>query len=152
LPESEKMFLLIGATLIGGCFLAGTNIGYRGIHLLFTLPGLLAFARAEGDIRVRRVAVQGCVLVVALTWAGFFMLEGLFRQILASWIGKVASAAVVGFLWLLSQIAWYQVATLFIVILIGCCSNWLQGDAAVAPFATPGATKPNDSQGIIRVS
>jgi len=140
LPESEKMFLLIGAALIGGCFLAGTNIGYRGIHLLFTLPGLLALARTEGNIRVRRVAVQGCVLVVALTWAGFFMLEGLFRQILASWIGKVGSAAVVGFLWLLSQIAWYQVATLFFAILIGCCSNWLQGE--VTPFATPGVRKP----------
>ena len=41
LPEPEKIFLLIGAALIGGCFFAGTNIGYRGIHLLFTLPGFL---------------------------------------------------------------------------------------------------------------
>jgi hypothetical protein len=126
LPESEKMFLLIGAALIAGCFFAGTNIGYRGIHLLFTLPGLLAMARMEDDIRVRRMAVQGCVLVVALTWAGFFMLEGLFRPILASGIGKLPSAVVVGLLWLLSQIAWWQVATLFIAILIGCCSTWLE--------------------------
>src|SRR5215472_13024945 len=75
LPASEKMFLLIGAALIGGCFFAGANNGYRGIHLLFTLPGLLAMARMEGDMPVRRVAVQGCVLVVALAWAGFFMQE-----------------------------------------------------------------------------
>jgi hypothetical protein len=127
LPEPEKMFLLIGAALIGGCFFAGTNNGYRGIHLLFTLPGLLAMARMEGDMHVRRVAAQGCVLVVALTWAGFFMQEGPFRQILlALWIGKFASAAVVGSLWLLSQIAWWLVATLFIAILIGCCSTWLE--------------------------
>ena len=126
LPEPEKIFLLIGAALIGGCFFAGSSIGYRGIHLLFTLPGLLAMARMEDDMRVRRVAVQGCVLVVALTWAGFFIWKGLFRQILASWIGKVPGVAVVRFLWLLSQIAWWQVATLFIAILIGCCSNWFE--------------------------
>ena len=125
LPVSEKMFLLIGAALIGGCFFAGANNGYRGIHLLFTLPGLLAMARMEDD--VRRMAVQGCVLVVALTWAGFFMQQGPFRQILlALGIGKFASAAVVGFLWLLSQIVWWQVVTLFIAILIACCSTWLE--------------------------
>ena len=77
-------------------------------------------------MRVRRAAVQGCVLVVALTWAGFFTWHGLFRQILASWIGQVASSYVVRFLWLLSQIAWWQVITLFIAILIGCCSDWFE--------------------------
>jgi hypothetical protein len=61
----------------------------------------------------------------ALTWPGFFTWEGLFLQIL-SWIGKVPGAAVVRFLWLLSEIAWWQVATLFIAILIGCCSNWFE--------------------------
>jgi hypothetical protein len=137
LPESEKTFLLIGAALISGCFFAGTNIGYRGIHLLFTLPGLLAMARMEDDIRVRRMAVQGCVFVVALTWAGFFMLEGLFRPILASGIGKFPSAAVVGLLWLLSQIAWWLVVTLFIAILIGCCSTWL---GAVIPVRIMGVS------------
>jgi len=52
--------------------------------------------------------------------------EGLFRQILALWIGNDASTAVVRFLRLLFQIAWWQVAVLFIVILIGCCLDWLE--------------------------
>jgi hypothetical protein len=119
------MFLLIGAALIGGCFFTVSSNGYRGIHLLFMLPGLLAMAREADDMCARRVAVQAYVLVVALTWAGFFMWEGLFRQILASWIGNAASTALVRFLRLLSQIAWWQVATVSILILIGCCSNWL---------------------------
>src|SRR5262249_43321397 len=80
LPEPEKIFLLIGAALIGSCFFAGSSVGYRGIHLLFTLPGLLALARMSGDMRVREVAVQGCVLVVALTWAGFFTWFGHFPR------------------------------------------------------------------------
>jgi len=29
-------------------------------------------------------------------------------------------------LWCVSQIAWWQVATLFIAVLIGCCSNWFE--------------------------
>jgi hypothetical protein len=125
LPEPEKMFLLIGSALIAGCFFTGSSSGYRGIHLLFTLPGLLAMARIESDTGVRQVAVQGCVLVVALTWAGFFTWYGLFPEILVSWIGKVPGTRLVHFLGLLSEIAWWQIATLFIAILIGCCSDWL---------------------------
>jgi hypothetical protein len=124
LPEPEKIFLLIGAALIGGCFFAGSSAGYRGIHLLFTLPGLLAIARIEHDARVHRVAVQGCVLVVALTWAGLFTWNGLFQQSLESWIGNVPGTRLVHLLWYISQIAWWLVATLFIAILIGCCSDW----------------------------
>jgi hypothetical protein len=124
LPEPEKMFLLIGGALIGGCFFTGSSAGYRAIHLLFTLPGLLVMARMEGDTSVRRMAVQGCALVVALTWVGFFTWYGFFPQILASLIGNVPGARLVHFLGLLSEIAWWQVATLFIAILIGCCSDW----------------------------
>jgi hypothetical protein len=122
LPEQENVFLLIGAAIIGGCFFAGSSIGYRGIYLLFTLPALLAMGRMEADLRVRRLAVQGSVLVVALTWAGFFIWNGLFPQILESWIGDIPVAG----LWFLNEIAWWQVATLFIAILIGCCSNWFE--------------------------
>jgi hypothetical protein len=109
LPDREKIFLLIGAALIAGCFFTGSSAGYRAIYLLFTLPGLLAMARMEGDTGVRRVAVQGCVLVVALTWVGFVTWHGPFRHYVP---------------WLLSQIAWWQVAALFVAILIGCCFDW----------------------------
>jgi hypothetical protein len=126
LPKSEKTFLLIGAALVSGCFFAGSNIEYRGIHLLFALPGLLAMARLASDMRVRRVAILGCVLVVALTWARAFTWRGFFPQILALWIGNVPGARVVHFLWFLREVAWWQVAALFIAILIGCWSNWLK--------------------------
>jgi hypothetical protein len=125
LPKPEKMFLLIGAALIGVCFFTSSSNGYRAIHLLFTLPGLLAMAHMADDTGVRKVAVQTYVLVVALTWEGFFLWDGLFREFIASWIGNPASAFVVRLSRLLYQFAWWQVATVFIAILIGCCSNWL---------------------------
>jgi hypothetical protein len=123
MPESDRMFLLIGAGLIGGSFFTGSSNAYRGIHLLFTLPGLLTMARIAG---ARKAAVEGCVLVVAVAWAGFFTWGGIVPQILSSWIGKVPSMAVERFLWLLSQIAWWQVSVLFMGVLIGCCSNWVE--------------------------
>jgi hypothetical protein len=113
LPKPEKMFLLIGAALIAGCFFTGSIYGFRGIHLLFTLPGLVAMAHMGNDMGVRKVAVQAYVLVIMLMWAPFFI--SVLRQILP-----------VRIVWLLIQIAWWQVATLFIAILIGCCSNWLE--------------------------
>jgi hypothetical protein len=125
LPEPDKMFLLIGAALIGICFFTISNNGYRAIPLLFTLPGLITMAHITDDTRVRKAAMLAYMLVVALTWEGFFTSDGLFRQILASWIGNAASASVVRFLRFLYQIAWWQVATFFIAIMIGCYSNWL---------------------------
>ena len=124
LPEPEKMFLVIGGAVIGGCFFTGSSVGYRGIHLLFALPGLLAMARMENDTSVRQVAAQGCVLVVALTWAGFFTWYGLFPQMLASWIGNVPGARLVHSLGVLREVARWQVATLFVALVIGCCSDW----------------------------
>jgi hypothetical protein len=70
-------------------------------------------AHMGNDMGVRKAAVQVYVLVVVLMWAPFFI--SALRQILP-----------VRVVWLLIQIAWWQVATLFIAILIGCCSNWLE--------------------------
>jgi hypothetical protein len=137
LPKPEKMFLLIGAALIGGCYFAGSSTGYRGIHLLLTVPGLVAMARLEGVTGVRQLAVQECALVVALTWAGFFTWHGLFRQILGVLIGNVPATKLVHFLWLLSEIAWWQVATLFILILISSGSDWVATASTTMASSSP---------------
>ena len=42
LGEGERAFLLAGALLVLGCFVAAQNIGYRAVHLLLVLPPLLA--------------------------------------------------------------------------------------------------------------
>ena len=47
LDEPRRLALLAGALLLSGCFLAGQNVGYRGIFLLFVLPGMFALGRDE---------------------------------------------------------------------------------------------------------
>jgi hypothetical protein len=133
LPEPEKMFLLIGAALIGGCFFTGSIYGFRGIHLLFTLPGLLAMAHMGNDIGVRKAAVQVYVLVVVLMWAPFFI----------SVLGQILPVRVV---WFLIQIAWWQVATLFIAILVGCCSNWFEAVPEGRGARLPRKSTPSERQ------
>lgn len=44
LPVRTSVFLVIGAALTAGCFLAHQNIGYRALVLVLELPGLLALA------------------------------------------------------------------------------------------------------------
>jgi hypothetical protein len=53
LPPREMNFLVVGAALVCGCFFAGQNIAYRGIHLLLALPALLLLARSPAGACTR---------------------------------------------------------------------------------------------------
>jgi hypothetical protein len=64
LHESEQIFLVIGAVLITGCFFMGQNVGYRGVFLLLTLPGLLAVRSLADDRRTSRLALSTALLIV----------------------------------------------------------------------------------------
>jgi hypothetical protein len=71
LPKSEAAFLEIGAWLVVGCFIAGQSIGYRGIFLLFVLPGLwrLATGGSGGVLPWLFRAALG--LILFLMWGEF---------------------------------------------------------------------------------
>jgi hypothetical protein len=82
---------------------------------------------------VRKAAVQVYVLVVVLMWAPFFI--SVLGQILPVRVG-----------WLLIQIAWWQVATLFVAILVGCCSNWLEAVPERHGARVPRKSRPAERQ------
>jgi hypothetical protein len=64
LSMREADFLLAGATLICGCFFTGDTALYRGIYLLFALPGLLTLAHRL-PLQLARAAFRGtCVAIV----------------------------------------------------------------------------------------
>ena len=123
LPEPERMFLLIGAALVCGCFFAGQSIGYRGIHLLFVLPAFLVLARAPHEAGLRAFGREACVLVIVLMWAGCFTWHGFFHRAITAWPGAAAMLLP----WLVREIVWWRMATLLLAILIAFASDRIEG-------------------------
>jgi hypothetical protein len=72
MPEQDVMFLVIGAALIEGCFFAGQSHGYRGVHLIFVVAGLVAMRRAADDPTTGATLTWAVMIVVFLMWDGFF--------------------------------------------------------------------------------
>ncbi|MBB5372619.1 hypothetical protein [Acidocella aromatica] len=106
LSESEHLFLLAGAILVGFCFCAAQNLDYRAIFLLLTLPGLMRLRAAEAaDLRFLPVAV------LLLLW------EGLFRH-LAGMVGYAAQVLA----WGVREYLWWWV----VVRLLALCVCWLR--------------------------
>jgi len=74
LDNGEATFMLLGCALIVGCFFAGGSYGYRGIFLIFTLPGLLGLIRSADAAPLRRFWSVVLLLVIFLMWGEFFRL------------------------------------------------------------------------------
>ncbi len=72
ISDYERIFLVVGSALIGGCFFAGQSVGYRGIFLLFVLPGLLAVARVAADSASRALYRAAAIVIVLLMWEECF--------------------------------------------------------------------------------
>ena len=113
----ERIFLVVGSALIVGCFFAGQSIGYRGIYLLFVLPGLLATARVAADSVVQRLCLATAIVVVLLMW------EECFRTGLAAIFGRLHTPPVfeaLGYLtlWLARELAWWWIVSLMTAFLL----------------------------------
>jgi hypothetical protein len=116
LNGSEEIFLIVGAVLITGCFFTGQNIGYRGVFLLLTLPGLLAVSRFAGDRRTSRLALSTALLIVFIMWGEFFR-TNLVRGLLAVDIpGQMALLVVRGF-WFVRELVWWWITSVFVSLL-----------------------------------
>jgi len=102
LPPSEAAFLEIGAWLVAGCFLAGQNIDYRGVFLLFALPGLWNLARAAGGVFQRALFRAAIGLILCLMWGEFF------RHL----VDSLAPAPGPFLFWLGRELAWWAVVSL----------------------------------------
>jgi hypothetical protein len=102
LPPAEAVFLVIGALLVAGCFLAVQNIGYRGIFLLFVLPGLWNLAQAAKDGFGRTLFSSAIGLVLFLMWGEFF------RHL----VDNLAPAPGPFLFWLARELAWWVVVSL----------------------------------------
>jgi hypothetical protein len=102
----EGNLLVIGSALVVSCFFAGQNIVYRGIFLLFVLPGLLSLARANSDAGPPQLLTGTAVVIALLLWEEFFRLW-LYRLLL--WFGPSdgVSFPIYALFWFCRELAWW---------------------------------------------
>ena len=133
LSMREADFLLAGAALICGSFFATDNALYRGMYLLFALPGLLTLAHRL-PLQLARVAFQGtCVAIVFVVWYPFLRkgarvaVKALGKPVEASYQWSSWSSpdpghqgldrAVGLMVWLFDQLAWWWIVSVLLAVL-----------------------------------
>jgi hypothetical protein len=117
LSAVESDFLLVGSALFLGCFFAGQNVLYRGVHLLFIMPGLTAMVRPPVLRRNGRL-ILGCVVVLMLLWAESIRI---MVHMLLCHLGLPMDyiRAVMGHVWIVRQLMWWAAATMLAAFLMG---------------------------------
>ncbi|MDE1930225.1 MAG: hypothetical protein KGI43_01570 [Alphaproteobacteria bacterium] len=119
LASFEAALLLFGAVVFVGCFVTGQSVGYRGIHLLLVLPGLLALWRGAADTCVKHFARSATFLVLFLMWQGALTWNDSFLTALQAWFGASAGAGLWAGLWLIRELGWWALAAALGGIFLG---------------------------------
>lgn len=114
LSPAESGFLVIGAVLICGCFFAGQNVCYRGIHFLFVIPGLAAWAAAAQPNRLVPAATLALTLV--LMWG--LTIQHLLADLSGGTYHPIGGSAVMYLYWILHELAWWSVVSVLLAILL----------------------------------
>ncbi len=114
LTPLEQGFLIIGAALICGCFLAGQNISYRGIHFIFVLPGIFALSAAAGEAWVRRLFRLTGYAIIFVMWG--LALQQIVAEISGGTALPITGSAVLAF-WFVRELAWWGIVTLLLAVL-----------------------------------
>ncbi|NIJ06801.1 hypothetical protein FHS31_000383 [Sphingomonas vulcanisoli] len=123
LPLRERAFLLAGGLLTLGCFFTAQNIGYRAIHLLLTLPALLAL-RGGGS----KLFYPAPALVLALLWSDCWR-RGLLY--VAKLIGPDSRPFVALLGWMAREALWWWL----IALLAACVFGLLRRSTLLGPRA-----------------
>jgi hypothetical protein len=115
LPASGKVWLVIGCTVMSGCYFIAQNVSYRLIYLLIVLSGLFAFRRASTDARTTELITLAAILIVPTMW-----MEGLRHwadiAIRQFHIGHANRNLVVFLVWLFRELTWLYLATIMLAI------------------------------------
>lgn len=112
----EATAMLVGCTLILACFFSAQNVAYRGVYLLFVLPGLMALA-SGGAGGIRRMLTLAAVLILSLMdWDALWQcIDYYFR---ASGANESQLRLVDFDVWLVHEIAWWFVAAVLASLLL----------------------------------
>jgi hypothetical protein len=108
MPEQDAMFLVIGAALIVACFFGGQNDGYRGVHLILVVAGVVALRRVADNPAARATLTQAVIIVAFLMWTPFF------NHVLHPEQPGLAY----GLYWMIREVLWWRLAALLVAILV----------------------------------
>jgi hypothetical protein len=119
LTPAEDVFLMVGAALILGCFFTAQNVAYRGVFLLFVLPGLTALWRIAPDPRWRAAFAAQSIVTLLLLWEGAartpleFDISTLGTPLAAAlvWHGRQVE-------WLAREVLWWAFVPLLVAIVL----------------------------------
>jgi hypothetical protein len=109
MPERDAIFLVIGAALIVGCFFTGQSIGYRGVHLIFVVAGLVAMRRSAEN-EAHAMLTRMVTVVIFLMWEGFF------RRFVQDIRGP--GIVLFAFFWLTREILWWRLSAVLLATLV----------------------------------
>ncbi len=113
LTTRQVSALLTGSLLLCGCFFSGVSVGYRAIHLLLVLPGLLAIRAVTPDRRQTRAWRHAPQLILLIIYSPIlFRLTGAYDgPPQPAWV--LATLAV----WLAREAAWWWLITILLAVL-----------------------------------
>src|ERR1700735_2335823 len=115
IEPAERGFLVIGAALICGCFFVGQNVGYKGIHFLFVLPGLYALAAAPFGGATRRLFRVTAGLILLLMWG--LTLQQLLARVSGGSFRPIGGSVAMDLYWIGHELAWWWVIAVLLAIL-----------------------------------
>jgi hypothetical protein len=127
LPPRYGVLLQIGAALMVGCFFAGGSVGYRGIMLLLTLPGIVLLSRPEVSAKLRKFS-RFTVILILLT-----MFRIPITGLLQAHDFRVENA-LAALIWISFELAWWLIVSFLLTLLTSSLFEskaWLEARAFV---------------------
>lgn len=137
LRGDEKIFLVLGAALMCGCFFAGESLDYRGLHFLLLLPGLLALAAgAPGGRPLRRFDLTLWAILLIMWGQTLQMLVAIFS---GGWTAMQGGSSAAYVFWASREIAWWWVISVLLAVIFRFVSElpvwcWLRGRPSLTPL------------------
>jgi hypothetical protein len=145
LTEAERVFLLLGGTVVVGCFFAGQSFRYRAVFMLFVLPATTAlWFGPYGRFTTRLFGITS-IGVMLVMW-GYYLAQPVL--LLADTLpgpGAVGALIKAAF-WFGRELAWWWVITVLLAgvqvvvmrseVVQACCDRHGRWTAAKPPAQT----------------
>jgi hypothetical protein len=115
LRRDEHAFLVIGAALLCGCFFAGQSSAYRGIHLVFVIPGLVVLATERMAGRSWTLFRVTLDIVLVILWGP--TIEQVAAALSGGWSAPMSGSLVMYLYWVAHGLMWWWIATVLLAVL-----------------------------------